>query len=62
MQKDRIFLGEKGLTETSANFIANLAKEAYKSADEELSYLKLTTTDVGLLSSEETKTMRVGNT
>lgn len=62
MEKDRIFLGENGLTETSANFLSNLAKEAYKTIDEQLDGIKLTTTDVGLLSSNETKRMRNGNT
>ena len=62
MEKDRIFLGENGLTTTSANFLSNLAKEAYKSIDEQLDGIKLTTTDVGLLSSNETKRMKNGNT
>ena len=62
MEKDYIFLGDNGLTATSANFISNLAKEAYKSVEEELNSVRLTTTDVGLLSSNETKQMKIGNT
>ena len=30
MQKDKIYFGENGLTSTSANHIANLAKEYYQ--------------------------------
>ena len=36
MEKDKIFFGEQGLTLTSANYIANLAKEYYQTYDSRL--------------------------
>lgn len=36
MEKDKIFFGEQGLTLTSANYIANLAKEFYQTYDSRL--------------------------
>ena len=62
MEKDKIFFSENGLTVTSANYLANLAKETYKSVEAELSNIVFYNTEVGLLSSQETKPMRIGNT
>lgn len=60
MEKDKIFFGESGLTTTSANFTANVAKELYRLLDEGLQNVIFYTTEAGLLSSSETKTLREG--
>ena len=51
MNKNRIFFGENGLTSTSANHVANLAKEAYASVEEKLNTLQLYDEDISLLGS-----------
>ena len=61
MEKDKIFFGENGLTTTSANHIANMAKEAYQTLEQELSNLKLYTTEVALLGSDTSRTLRIGD-
>lgn len=60
MEKDKIFFGESGLTTTSANYIANLAKEAYQRMERELSLVKFYSIEIGLLGSNETKSLRKG--
>ena len=62
MEKDKIFFGESGLTTTSANYTANLAKEAYRLLEDGLNQIRYYTTYVGLLSSDEPKELRVGDT
>lgn len=52
MNKNKIFFGENGLTSTSANHVANLAKEAYASIEEKLKPLQLYDEDISLLGSE----------
>lgn len=59
MEKDKIFFGDNGLTTTSANHIANLCKEAYQGLEGKLNF-QFYTTQVGLLSSSVTKTLREG--
>ena len=60
MEKDKIFFGEQGLTITSANYVANLAKEAYQALDRELALVKFYSLEVGLLGSEYSKSLRQG--
>ena len=60
MEKDRIFFGSEGLTTTSANHIANLAKESYMALEQELSDIKFYSTEIGLLSSDATKVLCTG--
>ena len=60
MEKDKIFFGEQGLTVTSANYIANLAKESYQSLERELALAKFYSLEVGLLGSNDTKSLRQG--
>lgn len=60
MEKDKIFFGESGLTTTSANFVANLAKESYQALERELSLVKFYSLEVGLLGSNDTKALRQG--
>lgn len=61
MEKDKIFFGEAGLTSTSANYYANVAKEAYKLLENELFLMKLYTTEVSLIDSSEKKLLREGD-
>lgn len=55
MEKDLIFFGESGLTSASANFIANMAKEMYATAESNLDSMVFYDTTVKLIgTSEET--------
>ena len=60
MEKDKIFFGEVGLTSTSANFIANMAKELYNSAQTALENVVFYTTSVKLLSASEESILKEG--
>lgn len=60
MDKDKIFFGEQGLTTTSANYEANLAKETYQALEKELEFVKFYTTEVSLLGSPNKDTLRQG--
>ena len=62
MEKDKIFFGENGLTTTSANTIANLAKESYQFKEEELNAIQFYNTRVKLLSSGEDTIISMGIT
>jgi len=61
MEKDKIFFGEGGITSTSANHCANIAKEMYQYLQNELFLMKLYTTEVSLIDSSEKKLLREGN-
>lgn len=60
MKKDKIFFGEQGLTTTSANFVANLAKEAYTLLEQEMQDITLYTTTVQLLGGTEKTLLHEG--
>lgn len=60
MEKDKIFFGESGLTTTSANYVANLAKEAYQFVEEKLNSIQFYTTKVKLISSNENTLLSQG--
>lgn len=60
MKKDEIFFGKDGLTSTSANFVANLAKEMYARIEAELNNLHLYSTTVGLISGGQDRIIRNG--
>lgn len=62
MNKNKIFFGENGLTSTSANHVANMAKEAYSSLVEELDSLQLYDEDIALLGSGAFTPIRKGAT
>ena len=64
MKKDEIFFSQdgNGLTTTSANYSANIAKECYRLLEEGLSQVRFYTTEVGLVSSDTTKILREGTT
>ena len=60
MEKDKIFFGENGLTTTSANTIANFAKEAYQYLEDSLNSLQFFTTNVKLLSAGSETLLSLG--
>lgn len=60
MEKDKIFFAENGLTSTSANYIANLAKESYQNVIEELSHIDLYTTNLSLIGGTQS-TISIGD-
>lgn len=62
MKKDLIFFGDSGLTNTSANYIANLAKELYNSIEKELNNIVFYTTTVKLIGSKEESLIQGGVT
>lgn len=60
MEKDKIFFGESGLTTTSANYIANLCKEAYQYLEEKLNSIQFYTQKIKLISSNESSLLSQG--
>lgn len=62
MEKDKVFFAEDGLTSTSANYYANLAKENYTLLEQELNSVQFYNEDISLLSSTSTKTLSKGVT
>lgn len=62
MEKDLIFFDKEGLTSTSANHIANLAKELVKNHETELSYFTLYDTTVTLVGTDKLNTLQFGIT
>lgn len=60
MEKDKIFFAENGLTTTSANHIANIAKERYQTFEKSLEDITFITNEVSLLGSSKIDTLRVG--
>lgn len=62
MEKDKIFFGEQGLTSTSANYIANMCKELYRSLETDLQNVVFYTTKASLLGSSEKSLIREGVT
>ena len=60
MEKDKIFLGEVGLTKTAADFISNLAKEKYQHIEQELENIKFYNETVQLIGSSERSILRRG--
>ena len=53
MDTHSIYLGEKGVTSTSANFLANLAKEIIRDTEQKLRKLRFYNTDVELINGEK---------
>lgn len=56
-----VFFAESGLTSTSANHIANLAKEAYQNLENELNSVCFYTTKVSLLGTSSKEVLQYGN-
>lgn len=62
MKKDLIFFGENGLTTTSANYLANIAKETYRMMEDTLNNYSFYTKKISLIGSDIEKTISLGNT
>ena len=62
MEKDLIFFGENGLTQTSANHVANLCKERYNAMERALNNIVFYTTKVKLLGSSDESLIQEGTT
>lgn len=60
MKKDEIFFGEQGLTTTSANHVANLAKECYRALEDTLKRVSFFTTKVKLLGTSSADVLKTG--
>ena len=60
MEKDKVFFSKDGLTTTSANHIANMAKEAYKSLETKLNTAVFYTTEIGILGGNASNTLKEG--
>lgn len=58
MQKDNIYFAESGLTSTSANHIANMAKEYVQTLEKELNATSFLNGTIALIGGEETPTMK----
>lgn len=56
MEKNMVFFGENGLTSTSANHIANMAKEYITNIEEQINDVVFYDTKVSLIGGEETTT------
>lgn len=57
-----IFFGDKGLTSTSANHIANIAKECYQQIEEQISSIKFYDTYIKLLNNDTLTQTQIGST
>ena len=57
---DNVFFGESGLTSTSANHVANLAKEFVQNIENELKTIKFIDTSVSLIGSNEENILSEG--
>ena len=55
MKKEQIFLGEVGLTSTSANHVSNLAKEQYLATEQQLESVRLYNEDLKLIGEEASR-------
>lgn len=62
MEKDKIFFGKDGLTSTSANHVANMAKEYIVDIESELSSIGFYSTSVALIGSDSSNSVIIGNT
>jgi hypothetical protein len=60
MKKDLIFFGKDGLTQTSANHIANLCKEAYLQLEKELAGIGFYSSTVRLIGSGQESLLKQG--
>lgn len=60
MIKDLVFFGENGITNTSANYISNIAKEQYQAYEKSLSSLQFYNESVGFIGGKETSVLSIG--
>lgn len=61
MEKDRIFFGETGLTATSANHIANIAKEFITNTEQEMEAVQFYTTSINLIGQDKESVLHIGS-
>ena len=61
MKKDEIFLGENGLTTTSASHIADLAKEFIRSLEEQIDGISFTNCSIHLMGSNDYQPITIGS-
>lgn len=57
-----VFFGNEGMTSTTANFYANIAKELQEAATERLNSVKFFNTSVAVIGSSEKQLMSIGTT
>ncbi len=62
MKSDNIYFGDTGLTSTSANHIANMAKESVRNTANELSGISFFSSTVSLLSGGNSQKAKIGST
>lgn len=60
MTKDSVFFGESGLTSTSANHVANLAKEYIQTIESYINGIHFTNISIKLIDSESTNIIQAG--
>lgn len=58
--ENKVFFGERGLTSTSANHVANLAKEFISSNENYLNSISFINCKVGLIGSDKDQTYSLG--
>ena len=58
--ENKVFFGENGLTSTSANHVANLAKEFISSSENYLDSISFVNCEVGLIGSDKNQTYSLG--
>lgn len=58
MEKDKIYFGSEGLTTTSANYVANMAKEMCQTTMEKLESVTFLDSSIGLIGGEFTDTQK----
>lgn len=58
--ENKVFFGESGLTSTSANHVANLAKEFITSSEEYLNSISFINCEIGLIGSDKDQTYSKG--
>lgn len=60
--ENKVFFGETGLTSTSANHVANLAKEFISSSEEYLNNISFVNCDIELIGSDKDQVYSLGTT
>jgi len=62
MEKKEIYFGTEGVTSTSANYVANVAKELIRSEQADLDGLDFVTTSICQIGTDESHVTKLGNT
>ena len=56
----KVFFGERGITATSANHLANIAKESVKQLENKLNAINFVNQDVSLLAGGNKMSIKIG--